>query len=123
MEVNKTLMLNIDHNITIGKNESIEMVVEHMVCLYIAKSGGIGVDIEFVDVKDVKFLGMPIEEGYNGFKKFKDQMFELGIDINELIDEECVGIISSEDIESFKEIFKKILIFKHKKDKLNKHKN
>ena len=109
MKVNKTLMLNIDHNITVGKNESIEMVVEHMVCLYINKSGGIGVDIEFVDVKDVKFLGMPIEEGYKGFNKFKGQMLELGIDINELIDEECVGIIGNGDIESFKEMFKKIL--------------
>jgi len=109
MKVNKTLMLNVEHNITVGKNDSIELVAEHMICLYLNKSGYIDHDIEFVDVRDVKFLGMPIEEGYDGFKKFKMQMGELGIDVNKLIDTQCEGIITNSEINEFKELFKKII--------------
>ena len=36
-------------------------------------------------------------------------MLELGIDVQTLIDEECVGILSNKDIEEVKNKFRKII--------------
>ena len=54
----------------------------------------IGMDLDFVDVDNVKFLGIPIEDGYQGYKKFKTQMKELGIDVEKLMDEAASKLIT-----------------------------
>jgi hypothetical protein len=50
---------------------------------------------------------MPIK-GYDEYKKFKVKMNEMGIDIGEMVDEACVGIISSEFIERCKSDYSKM---------------
>ena len=56
------------------------------------------VEVEFIDVVDVKFLGRKIEEGYQEYQKFKGQMLDLGINVDELIDNAGVGIVTTEEI-------------------------
>tara|TARA_R110002126_G_scaffold273132_1_gene417589 strand:- start:1910 stop:2254 length:345 start_codon:yes stop_codon:yes gene_type:complete len=93
----KTLMINVEHNISVGSNNAIEATVIHQVCLYDHK-GVVQTDVDLMDIVDIKFLGVSVEDGYKSFNKFKAQMLELGIDVNSLIDEECVGIINPHDL-------------------------
>jgi hypothetical protein len=45
---------------------------------------------------------MEIDKGYKGFREFKEQMLKFGIDVDELIDEECVGLINDEELSKLK---------------------
>ena len=75
---------------------------------YEAIDGGVGIDIDFVDVEDVKFLGIPVEGGYSGYNKFKAQMLELGIDVDKLIDEKAEDIIETETVNEVKQMFSRL---------------
>ena len=104
------LMVSVEHDIKIGNNDAIEATVIHQVmCFESKEKDNIEVEIEFGDIFNIKFLGIPIEEGYTAYRKFKSQMLELGIDVQTLIDEECVGILSNKDIEEVKNKFRKII--------------
>ena len=101
----KVVMINVEHSITVGKNDAITLDVIHQVCLFEEKDGGIDVEIDLVDYTNIKFLGMDIDGGYKGFKDFKEQMLKFGIDVDELIDEECVGLITNKDMINLKSMF------------------
>lgn len=104
------LTISVEHDIKIGNNDAIEATVVHQIHLFESKEkDNIEVEIDFGDIFNVKFLGMPIEEGYTAYRKFRSQMLELGIDVRELVEEECVGIISNKDIEEIKNKFRKII--------------
>jgi len=107
-ETHKTLMISTENRISVG-NEAIEVTVEHQIILYTKKDGGMGVDVEFTDLRDIEFMGMPLEDqSYKGFGKFKEQMLELGIDVDKLIDEECVGLVSNIDLVFIKNKYRNI---------------
>jgi hypothetical protein len=101
----KVVMINVEHSITVGKNDAITLDVIHQVCLYKNKDGKIEADDDFVDISNVKFLGMEIDGGYKGFNEFKEQMLKFGIDVDELIDAECVGLISNLDMVKLKSMY------------------
>jgi len=104
------LMVSVEHDIKIGNNDAIEATVVHQIHLFeTEEEDNIEVEIDFGDIFNIKFLGIPIEEGYTAYRKFKSQMLELGIDVQTLIDEECVGILSNKDIEEVKNKFRKII--------------
>jgi len=104
------LMISVEHDIKIGNNDAIEATVIHQVmCFESKEKDNIEVEIEFGDIFNIKFLGIPIEEGYTAYRKFKSQMLELGINVETLIDEACVGILSNRDIEEIKNKFRKII--------------
>tara|TARA_R110000822_G_scaffold10358_8_gene39272 strand:+ start:277 stop:597 length:321 start_codon:yes stop_codon:yes gene_type:complete len=94
----KLVMINVKNSITVGANDAITLDVIHQVCLYENKDGSIEADLDLVDYDNIKFLGMEIENGYKGFRDFKEQMLKFGINVDELIDEECVGLISNLDM-------------------------
>ncbi len=102
----KTLMLSLEHDIKVGNNDAIEATVIHQVFVYENKEGKVDIEMDFCDVTNVKFLGMSIEEGYQGYKKFKEQMKALGIDVDQLIDEAVEGLITDEDEEKLKSLYK-----------------
>lgn len=85
----KTLMVNFENVVTLGNNDAIELKLIHQAFISRDKSGGIDIDIELVDVVDVKFLGIAIETGYKAYDNFKTQMLEFGIDVNKLINEKA----------------------------------
>jgi hypothetical protein len=110
----KTLLVNVEHNITIGNKDSIEATVVHQIIAYLrddtyTKYDDVEVEVEFIDVVDVKFLGNKIKDGYDGFNKFKASMLELDINVNELIDEACVGIITPSELHEVKKMIIRVL--------------
>jgi len=108
----KTLLVTVVNEIKIGKNDAIEATVEHQIIAYDKKDGSAGVDIEFLDIDNIRFLGIPIDTGYTAYGRFKDQMLELGINVNDLVDEAVEGIISSKEMFEVKKCFENLkLVF------------
>ena len=103
----KLLFVNVENEIVCGEG-SFKATVIHQIIASKGKEGKIGIDVEFTDIADIKFMGMSIN-GYNEYKKFKEKMLGMGINIDEMVDEACVDIISNEVIESVKNDFKKII--------------
>ncbi len=102
----KTLMLTIEHNVQVGHNGAIEATLVHQAFVYRSeKTKNIECDLDFADVINVKFMGISIEEGYDGFKKFKAGMIALGIDVDKIFDEKSKQLITDEEMEKIKEMY------------------
>ena len=104
----KLMMVNVEHQIAVG-NDAITATVIHQVCLSEGKNGEVVADVDFVDIENIEFLGIKIDNSYTEFKKFKSQMNEMGIDVDELIDEECVGLITTGDIQKLKNEYRDLV--------------
>ena len=103
---NKTLNVTFEHDITVGN--AIEATLIHQA--WISERGDeINVDLDFVDNENVKFMGVPIAEGYDAYKKFKSTMMDLGIDVTKLFDEKAKELITDENMETLKQMYKKIV--------------
>ena len=82
----KTLMINFENVVTLGNNDAIELKLIHQAFISRDKLGKLDIDIELMDIVDVKFLGIAIETSYSNFKK---QMLEFGINVNELVNKKA----------------------------------
>jgi hypothetical protein len=92
----KTLMVNFETEVKLGNNDAIELTLEHNAFIYESISGNIKFEIDpGVDVKNIKFLGIPIEQGYNEYVEFKKSLIKLGIDLEKLIDEKEKELINN----------------------------
>ncbi len=88
---NKTLMVNFETEVKLGNNDAIELTLMHQAFI-----GEDGIEIELgVDVINVTFLGIEIENGYGEYRKFKDQLLALGINLNQLIMEKEQELMDS----------------------------
>jgi hypothetical protein len=96
----KVVMVNIENDITLA-NGMIKLIVEHQACLYESKDGGVGIDFDLMDYKNIEFMGMPVTD----VKIFKTHLSGLGVDFNEMLEEECIGLFSNKDIEKLKKMF------------------
>jgi len=96
----KVVMVNIENDITLA-NGMIKLTVEHQACLYESKDGSIGIDFDLMEYKDIEFMGMPVTD----VKIFKTHLSGLGVNFNEMLEEECVGLFSNKDIEKLKNMF------------------
>ena len=96
----KVVMINIVNDITLA-NGMIKLTVEHQACLYENKDGSVGVDIDLCDWDNIEFMGMPVTD----VKIFKTHLSGLGVDFNEMLDEERIGLFSDEDVEKLKAMF------------------
>lgn len=102
----KTLMLNIEHNVQVGHNGAIEATLVHSAFIYRSeKTKNIECDLDFSDVTNVKFMGISIEEGYDGLKKFKAGMITLGIDVDKIFDSKASQLITDEEVAKLKELY------------------
>lgn len=84
---NKSLMVEFETEIKLGTNNSIEltMINQAFIC---REDGKYQVDIDLgIDVLNIRFLGIPIEPGYEQYRMFKKSLLELGIDLNKLLKE------------------------------------
>jgi len=103
----KTLMVNFETEVKLGNNDAIELTLIHLAHLSRGKNGELDIDLDLsVDIIDVKFLGIEIETGFQSFKKFKEQLKDLGIDLNKLIDEKEKELINDNLEEKLKLMFK-----------------
>lgn len=105
----KSLNVSIEHTIKVGNNGAIEATIEYQAWVYKRADGIVDVDVDFVDVRDVKFLGIDVEGGYEGYKKFKTTMKELGIDVDKLIDEAAAELITDEDMSRLKSMYANVI--------------
>jgi hypothetical protein len=96
----KVVMVNIENDITLA-NGMIKLIVEHQACLYEDKDGGVGIDLELINHKNIEFMGMPVSD----IKIFKTHLNGLGVDFNEMMDDECIGLFSNKDIAELKAMF------------------
>jgi hypothetical protein len=85
---NKTLMVGFETEVKLGNNGAIEMTLVHNAFISESKDGSVDVDLDLgVDVLNVKFLGIDVDSSFEGYKRFKAQLKDLGIDLDKLINE------------------------------------
>lgn len=99
----KSLQVSFEHDVIIGN--AIEATLVHMAFIGPHK-GEIHVDLDFADITDVKFMGVPIGNEYDTYKKFKASMMDLGIDVAKLFDEKAAQLITDENIETLKQMYR-----------------
>ena len=102
----KTLMVEFEHDVTVGHNNVIEATIEHQAFIFDNTDGSIGFELDFSEVKNVKFMGLPVEGGYTAFNKFKEKMLEIGIDVEKLFDDKAAQLITDEDMDTLKSMYK-----------------
>ena len=88
----KTLMVDFETEVKLGNNDAIELTLIHQAFISKKDNGTLVMDIELMDVQDVKFMGMELEPGYKKFIELKDQLSKFGINVNQLIREKCIEI-------------------------------
>jgi len=81
---NKCLMVNLEIPVKVG---GLECTVEFQVCRDL--SSGEADEIEFVDVTNISYLGVPIK-GYDNWNRFQKFHMEYGIDWNQAIEGEAM---------------------------------
>ena len=98
----KTLMVGFQTEVKLGNNDAIELTLQHQAFI-----GEDGIDVEIgIDIRNVKFLGVEIEPGYQAFEEFKASLLKLGIDLDKLIDEEEKNLRDSGIEDKLKLMFK-----------------
>ena len=103
----KTLMVNFETEVKLGKNDAIELTLQHGAFINTLGKSDIDIDLDLSqDITDVKFLGLAIGNNYNDFRKFKAQLLELGIDLNALIDEKEKELLALGLKDKLKAIYK-----------------
>jgi hypothetical protein len=92
----KTLMIIFENEVKLGNNDAIELTLIHQAFISKKDNGTLVMDIELMDVQDVKFMGMELEPSYKKFNELKDQLSKFGINVNQLIREKCIEIEGEE---------------------------
>ena len=96
--VSKTLMVNIENDITLH-NGSITMTVKHLAYIY-ELGNEIDVDIELKDFDNVVFLGTGI-----GFTTLRETLENVGVEFQSMVNDVCNDLISDQDIEYLKTLY------------------
>ena len=90
----KTLMIIFENEVKLGNNDAIELTLLHQAFISKKDNGMLVMDIELMDIQDVKFMGVELD--YKKFNELKDQLSKFGINVNQLIREKCVEIEGEE---------------------------
>jgi hypothetical protein len=99
----KSLNVNFEHDVTVGN--AIEATLCHIAWISENDKGEVDIELDFADIENVKFMGIPIE-GYEGYKKFKETMKGMGINVSELMDKKAAELITDEDMEQLKQLYR-----------------
>ena len=99
---NKTLCVSFETEVKLGNNDAIELTLMHQAFI---TENSVDVDLG-IDIKDIKFLGIEIENDYQVVKEFKDNLLKLGINLNQLIMEKETELMDSGLEDKLKLIFK-----------------
>ena len=103
-----TLMVNFETEVKLGNNDAIELTLIHQAFISKSKEGGIDIDLDLgIDVDNIKFLGIELESPtFKSFKKLKEQLLEMGIDLNKLIDGKLKELSENKIEDELKLMFK-----------------
>ena len=111
----KTIMVTVKNDIEL-LNDIIQLTVVHTVFLNKNEVGDVTIDIELVDFEEITFAGKEIKS----MKDLRSSLALLGVDFDDLVEEECIGMFMPRDIEMFKRMYQDIKnqnlirIFKYK---------
>lgn len=90
---NQTFMLSFQNEATLGPRGIVDLTLLHHAFIARNEKGEIVVDLDMgVDVQDIKFLNTAVTDSY---AKFKEHLSGLGIDLENLIEEEIQRIINT----------------------------
>ena len=92
----KTLMVAFEHELKFGPNDSIELTLLSNAYISEGKNGNVEVDVDLgIDFINVKFLGHDVDNGFIEFQKWRKSLKNIGIDFNELVEEQEQKLIDS----------------------------
>ena len=89
------LMSNVEIPVQIG---GLKLTVIHQLCIYKGKHGEASWDVEIIDHSDITYMGIPIEDTYDAWKKFTNFHKEIGIDFDKLIGEEASKVFDDKAV-------------------------
>ena len=83
------------------------MTLVHQAYISEGVDGSVCVDLDLgIDVQNVKFLGIGIEESYRVYQEWKTQLLKLGIDVDKLVNEKESELVNSGLKDKLKLMFK-----------------
>ncbi len=92
----KTLMVGFEHELKFGPNDSIELTLLSNAYISEGKNGNVEVDLDLgIDFINVKFLGNDVDNSFIEFQKWRKSLKNIGIDFNELVEEQEQKLIDS----------------------------
>ena len=100
----RTLQVVFEHDVTVG-NGAITATIEHMAFVHLTRERVVDVDLEFSDVKNIKLMGIAIEDGYKHYDKFVEGMKNLDIDVVKLFDDAAASLITDNDMSQLKQMY------------------
>lgn len=53
-------------------------------------------DIEFIDVEDIHFFDVPVDNDYKSFQNFKTTQLSFGINIDKILDDEFEAVFTED---------------------------
>jgi len=94
--IQKTFNLTVEVPVQVGE---LKVVVEAQIWVYNKQDDGTRkVDVDFLDTRDITYMGIEIE-GYKNWQKFIDFHRGIGIDFHAAIHNRCSEIMSDEAVQ------------------------
>ena len=93
MEIaNKSMMISFAENVTIG-DLSATLIGQ----VFLQEPNPKDIDIDFIDIVNIKYRGISMD-GYDNWRKFREFHKGMGIDYDELLDQEFEKIFTKKAI-------------------------
>ena len=96
----KTVLITVKNDIEL-LNDVIQLTVVHLVSLNTNEAGDVTIDIELIDFEEITFAGKEVKS----LKDIKTNLALLGVDFDDLVEEECIGMFMTSDIAMFKSMY------------------
>tara|TARA_R110002096_G_scaffold287198_1_gene480867 strand:- start:817 stop:1188 length:372 start_codon:yes stop_codon:yes gene_type:complete len=119
LKINKSLIVNLED--TLQVHPQIEVEVFHMINVWECYGGEIESTVELVDHTIKSFMGEPLrmidfdeDSKYKMHQRYRDMIYDLGIDLDELVDDAAVGSIPSALVKELENDFRIMQINKFK---------
>lgn len=105
----KVVNININHSFKLNDQLSFTAEITAFLGINIKEDGSKEnyIDIDIVDYSNIQFMGMKVGDGYDAFKAFKQNFFNMGIDIQSQMNEMINKWIETEvTVEKFPYVYK-----------------
>lgn len=107
---NNFFQITIENDITVGPNTIITAKALHEILFSVnLNTNKVKTEINFLGIEDIKFLGNPVEGGYDSYKKFKRKMEDLDVDLDSLVEKAIEGLIPQDIVDIYKEQYKNFI--------------
>jgi hypothetical protein len=111
LKMDKSLIVNTDEILQV--HPQITVKVHHMICVWQCYGGEIESTVEMADYVLESFMGEPLRmiesDGgikYQMYQRYRNMIYDLGIDLDESVDNAAVGSIPTALIDELKNDFR-----------------